>query len=702
MAACGRSTPSPPARRQAPLPQVSGTLKLAALSQPVRVVRDRWGIPHITAQTEHDLFVAQGFVQAQDRLFQMDLWRRSVQGRLSEVLGPNFIDRDAMTRRIQYHGDPAVEWASYGPEAKPIVEAFVAGINAWVTIARQDPPDEFALAGWRPELWTPDDLLNRTDAFLASGNADLKAFRLQLVAAVGQKRADRLLPAVASYRPPDGVDLDGAGSVIGDALRRIGTAPFFSGFAAPMGGSNAWAVPGSRSSTGSPLLASDPHRPLTNPSPRYLVHLQAPGWNVIGATSPWMPGVAIGHNEHVAWGMAAYPADTQDIYIEPAAALITRIKDPIVVKGEKKPFAFEREYTARGAVIASDREHHLVFTLGWRGFEPGSAGELGALAIDRAQAAPDLRAALTTWKMPVVDVVYADAAGLVGHQVAGGGRRLDEWPHSALSNTGIAAAANEDMSRTYRLTEMLRGTEKYTVDDMKRQQHDVTAWNAGQLVPRLGALHSTDAHVEDARVQLLKWDRRVTADSPVAALYVFWEQAVWRKIAEAQVPAALLDDYLARAGISVPEALKAGGAVLLDALASAVDRLKTQVPGDHRAPAWGALHRVLFRHPLAVTRAARRLYDVGPFEQAGYAGTVMASFTRLNVDAGASFRQIADVADWDRSVATNAPGQSEWPRSPHFSDLARLWAADTYFPLAYSDHAVQANTETILVLIPSL
>ena len=702
MAACGRSTAPPPARRQAPLPQVSGTLKLAALSLPVRVVRDRWGIPHITAQTEHDLFVAQGFVQAQDRLFQMDLWRRSAQGRLSEVLGPNFIDRDAMTRRMQYRGDPAVEWASYGPGVKPIVEAFVAGINAWVAIARQDPPDEFALAGWRPELWTPDDLLNRTDAFLASGNADLKAFRLQLVAAVGQTRADGLLPAVASYRPPAGVDLDRAGSVIGDALRRIGTAPFFSGFAAPMGGSNAWAVPGSRSSTGSPLLASDPHRPLTNPSLRYLVHLQAPGWNVIGATSPWLPGVVIGHNEHVAWGMAAYPADTQDIAIEPATAVTTRIKDPIVVKGEKKPFAFEREYTGRGAVIASDREHHLVFTLSWRGFEPGSAGELGALALDRAAAAPELRAALTAWKMPVVDVVYADTAGLVGHQVAGGGRSLDAWPHTALSTTATAVAANEDMARTHRLTDMLRGEAKYTVDDLKRQQHDVTAWNAEQLVPRLDALRPPDARVDDARVQLVKWDRRVTADSSVAALYVFWEQAVWRTIAQAQVPAALLDDYLERAGISVPEALKVSGAVLLDALAVAVDRLTTQMSGDHRAPAWGALHRVLFKHPLAVTQAARRLYNVGPFAQGGYAGTVMSSFTRLNVDVGASFRQIADVGDWDRSVATNAPGQSEWPRSPHFSDLARLWAADTYFPLAYSDHAVQASTETTLVLIPSL
>src|SRR5712691_11426353 len=188
VSACGQ--PTPPAERRAPsLPPVSGTLTIAGLSQPVGIVRDRWGVPHITAQNERDLFFAQGFVQAQDRLFQMDLWRRSSQGRLAEVLGPNFIDRDAMTRRMQYHGDLAVEWASYGPGVKASVDAFVTGVNAWVAIARQDLPQEFALAGWRPELWKPEDLLNRTDAFLASGDAPLEAFRAQLAGATDERRA---------------------------------------------------------------------------------------------------------------------------------------------------------------------------------------------------------------------------------------------------------------------------------------------------------------------------------------------------------------------------------------------------------------------------------------------------------------------------------------------------------------------------------
>jgi penicillin amidase len=713
-AACSRSA-SPPPRVPPPLPQVSGELRVAALSQPVRVVRDRWGIPHIRAQNTHDLFVAQGFVQAQDRLFQMDLWRRSVQGRLAEVLGPNFIDRDAMTRRMQYRGDAAADWAAYGPGVKPIAEAFVAGINAWIDIATQNLPDEFALAGWRPEPWRADDLLNRTDAFLASGDADIEAFRAELIAAVGEQQADRLVPSASPGKTRRRAELDNAGAILIDALRRIGTTPFFSGFASPFAGSNAWAIPASRSTTGRPLLANDPHRPLANPSLRYLVHLQAPGWNVIGATSPWLPGVVIGHNDHVAWGMAAYPGDTQDIYAD-SSVPTTIVKDPIVIKGEAKPFAFEREYTSHGAVIASDRERHLVYTLQWSGFEPGTAGELSALNVDQAGNAAGLRTALTTWRMPVVDVVYADADGLVGHQVAGlvpvrrlsngrpewhGWLSLDELPHVGPSKGGAVVAANEKPARVNRLREIFSGATKFTVDDVKRQQGDVTAWNAEQLVPRLSALRAQNAVDEAARVGLVNWDKRVSRDSAAASLYVFWERALWRTISERRVPAAVLDDYLSRIDIDIPDALKASDALMLEAFASAADRIKTPLSGDRRTPAWGTLHRVLFQHPLAITQASRRLYNVGPFEQDGYAATVMSSSARSGVDIGASFRHIADLSDWDRSVATSAPGQSELPRSQHFSDLAKLWAAGEYFPLVFTDGAVQSNAEATLILNPT-
>jgi penicillin G amidase len=424
--ACNRTAAPPP-----PLTaQVSGTLEIAGISAPVRVVRDRWGVPHIYAESAADLFTAQGFVQAEDRLFQMDLWRRSGQGRLSQVLGPNFIERDAMTRRVQYRGDLESEWASYGPDAKSIAAAFVRGINAWVAAARARRPEAFVMAGWAPEFWTPTDVLNRTDAFVESGDAVNEVRRAQL------------------------------SDVVADAIRRVGTAPFFVGLAAPpiendhTSSNPADARRGSdldaradaagdqvrrrpdhadgyvSAARGAALVFREAHAAFDNPSTRYLVHLHAPGWNVIGATRPWLPGVAFGHNERVAWAMAPFVADTQDVYVEPLhAGTRTLVDDVVVVKGREKPFAFVSEYGLHGVIVASDRQQNQAFALRWSGTEPGAAPELAALALDRVGDWTAFRAALARWKMPARQVVYADVDGNVGLQAAAliPIRRGGEW-----------------------------------------------------------------------------------------------------------------------------------------------------------------------------------------------------------------------------------------------------------------------------------
>jgi acyl-homoserine lactone acylase PvdQ len=364
LAACGKA-PSPPPI----IVQVSGTLTLEGLSSPVRVLRDRWGVPHIYAASRDDLFFAQGFVQAQDRLFQMDLWRRSVQGRLSQVLGANFIERDAMTRRVQYRGDLDAEWASYGPDAKAIATAFVRGVNAWVALARERPPEEFVLAGWTPEFWTPVDLLNRTDVFIESrGTIDFGTWR----------------PASAG---PETVP------VIADALRRVGAPPFFVGLAADL-------RPRVGAELARPATAErEPDRQATrldHPSRRYLVHLNAPGWNAIGATAPWLPGVAIGHDDRAAWDATAAPLGApwvESVRVNPDNAhQIDRdgrwidtvvVKDAVVVKG-RKPFQYESDYTPRGVIIATDRERDVAFTMRWPGVEAGALPALHALTADRS------------------------------------------------------------------------------------------------------------------------------------------------------------------------------------------------------------------------------------------------------------------------------------------------------------------------------
>jgi len=752
MIACERTAPAP----APPVPPpVAGTLEIDGLSAPVRIVRDTWGVPHIQAAGADDLFFAQGFVQAQDRLFQMDLWRRSAQGRLSEVLGANFISRDAMTRRIQYRGSLDEEWASYGTDTRAIASAFVRGINAWVAIVRENPPAPFQLAGWGPEFWRPEDLLNRTDAFLASSDALSEVSRARLVAAIGIARAEALLGSDAPASVPPGLDPAAITFQLADSLRQIGARPFFTAIQTPAAGSNAWAISGRRSTTGAPILATDPHRLLANPSLRYLVHLTAPGWNVIGATAPWMPGVALGHNEHVAWGMTAWDADTADIYVERLNPENLHqieagdrwqntnvVQESLLVKGREKPLVFAREYTPHGVVIGVDREQHLAFTLRWSGMAPGAAGELASLALDRADSAAAIRAALARWRMPAVDVLYTErsggaigsqaaalvpvrrgwdgrlpAAGWIGRSEWDGWRALDDLPHASDPPAGYLASANRSRARTERLRTVFTSPAPqrlFSVEDSARLQLDVFAWNAERLVPLLARLRPERPDVEEVRQRLLKWNRLVTTDSIDATIYVTWEGLARRMLVEQKVPRELADEFVVRwTEMIVPaltepsriwfdgDVVSARDRLMLRALTAAVDELAAELGRANRGRMWGQLHHIIFAHPLGITEATRR-FNVGPFERAGYTETLSSISGRLPDSAvGASFRAIFDTADWDRSIVINAPGQSELPGTAHFEDLAGRWAAGEYFPLAFTETAVNANAKSTLTLVPT-
>lgn len=772
-AACRSATEPPvPSPRPTPPtpPQTSGTIAVDGLTARVTITRDAFGIPHIVAANQDDLFFAQGFVQAQDRLFQIDLWRRSVQGRLSEVLGSNFIERDAMTRRMQYRGPIDVEWASYGPDARSMATAFTRGINAWVAVARDQLPEEFALAGWRPETWAPEDLLNRTEAFLGSRGADDELLRARLAGVVGPATAARLLGATEPTANSSAVDLKAINFYVGDMLRRVGTTPFFSGLSAPVPGALqperpdapkplplptppmgglAFAVAPGRSTTAAPILAGAVTASLESPAGRYLVHLRAPGWNVIGATAPWRPGVAIGHNERIAWSFTPTPLDTQDIFVErlnPAnprqiAASdgtwrdMTIVMESVAVKGRKDPFDYEKQYTPHGIVIALDRERQLAYTLRWSGLESGSAAEMGALAVARAQTWPEFRTALARWKMPTAEFVYADIDGRVATQTAGlvpvrpVGRgslpsagwmpdtdwrswlRADRLPASIGAHDAVLISAPDSMARQQRLSERLTGST--TPAGARAALRDVLTWNAGQLVPLLSVVTAADPIVEGARQRLLRWDRAVTPDSPDALLYVIWEHALRRRLGSMRIPSILLDEFVVRServlvpSLTAPsnlwfdgDVVKARDALLVDSLTAAIDDERRWTAADASA-VWGQFHRLTFRHPLAVSPEARRRYDTGPFALSGYHATVFAT-ARATAERslGPVLEYVFDVSNWDASRAVIAPGQSATPDSPHFADFAALWARADSATLRFSDAAVNEDAAMRLALTP--
>src|SRR4030081_1634912 len=350
------------ARAQESLSGVSGTLKVPGLQQPVNVLRDRWGVPHIYAQDQHDLFLAQGFVAAQDRLFQMELWKRSGQGRLAEVLGPSALPRDVNARALRYRGDMQAEYESYSPDTQAILTAFTDGINSYIAslTAPGGPgfPLEFQLAGFSPDAWHPEDCLNRMAAFSMTGNAFSELAHAQALAELGAEKASRLFdfdPAIA-LDPAPHLALAGLSPELLKNL--VGSDHRIEFPTHPLEGSNNWTISGALTASGKPLLANAPHRVIGLPSLRYMVHLVAPGWNVIGAGEPGLPGVALGHNEHIAWGFTIFGLDQQDLYVEELNPA-----DPLQYKTEKgwEPMEVRhKKFQVKKPTSAADMRNDII------------------------------------------------------------------------------------------------------------------------------------------------------------------------------------------------------------------------------------------------------------------------------------------------------------------------------------------------------
>ncbi|HEV8582248.1 MAG TPA: penicillin acylase family protein [Thermoanaerobaculia bacterium] len=757
------------ARAKAVLAQTSGTLRLPGLQRPVTVLRDPWGVAHIFAETQDDLFFAQGFVAAQDRLWQMEIWRRTGEGRLAEVLGPEAVDRDRFARLLRYRGDLDAEYRSYAPDAKPILEAFVRGINAFIESSRDRLPIEFQLSGIRPEPWTPEACLSRMAAFGMTGNALREVTRARLGSVLGWKLADELVPSdpPVSLESQPRIGLEG----IDEKLLTLPLAAL-----APLSfqekardGSNNWVVDGALSATGKPLLANDPHRALTVPSLRYLVHLVGPGWNVIGAGEPALPGVAAGHNDRVAFGFTIVGIDQQDLYVEethpqnPDKVRVRRGWEPMKIERQRiavkggEPVEVVLKFTRHGPVIHEDLKRHRAYVLRWVGTEPGTAGYLASLSLNRARSWPEFRQALQRWKVPSENLVYADVDGNIGWQVAGltpvrkgwsgllpvpGAGGAYEWrgflPTSELPSAfnpsqHYLATANHNIlppdyphelgfdwgppARFRSIDGVLGGAgeRKFDVPDFQRLQYDEVSLPARSLVRLLGEVKGADGDLLPWVKKLVVWDGTIGRDSAAAALYEIWK---------AKLPAAIFKPFVPEKWLSVV----AGGtermvdllrnpsprwfgkdprarrdAVLLKSLEEAMAEAKEKLGPDPETWRWGAIHTLALRHVLATGPERQALFGLPAVERGGDGDTLNVGVgTGFEVAHGASFREVLDVADWDRSVATNVPGQSGQPGSPHYGDLLPLWGEGRYFPLLFSREKIEAAAKERLVLEPEV
>jgi len=420
-------------------------LAVDGLRDPVDVLRDRWGVHHIYAKNEHDLFFTQGYTAARDRLFQFELWRRQATGTVAEILGRKELKRDIGTRLHMFRGDLKAELNWYHPHGEAIITAYVEGVNAYIAEARRNPaslPVEFQILGITPAPWTPEVVISRHNGLLANIGEELNmAQAVRLLGAAKVKDLEYFQGGDPDITPDPAIDLSLLNSSVLDlynAFRRpivFGSAPQNQGPSAlelservQDIGSNNWVVSGKLTQSGYPMMMNDPHRTQSAPSLRYWVHLVAPGWNVIGGGEPVLPGISIGHNEYGAWGLTIFGSDTEDLYVydtNPANPNQYKyrgswedmriVKDTIPVKGES-PVSVDLKFTRHGPVLSEDTAHHKAYALRAAWMEQGAAPYLASLRMDQAKSWEEFVEACKYSRIPSENMVWADRQGHIGYQ----------------------------------------------------------------------------------------------------------------------------------------------------------------------------------------------------------------------------------------------------------------------------------------------
>ncbi len=727
---CGDEAPELRQLAREALAPIDGEIVLEGLSNEVEVLRDRWGIPHIYAKSDEDLFFAQGFVVAQDRLWQMEVWRRWSEGRMAEIIGEQGFAHDRLVRMLQFRGPfDQTELTSYHPDADRIVSAFVRGINAYLAHSWSRLPIEFQLTGITPEPWERETVLLRARVGMVVDDA-LSELRLaRTVAELGAEEANRrekpdpyrelivpvgLDPALVSEKAEAAL----GGDLYGEFPRPELLPEFRSPRSENKGaretspGSNNWAVRPELTGTGKGFMVDDPHREVSLPAHRYMVHLVAPGWDVIGATESTIPGVIRGHNGRIAWGRTATGSDQADVFIErlnpdnPGEVLYRGAWEPlkvlteeIRVKGEDQPRRVEVRVSRHGPIFYVDEEKGIAYALRSKLQEPGTTEYLGGLRLDQAESVEACLEESIYLKSPPTNLVCADADGNVGWTIAALSPRRRGWygrlpvpgtgelewdgfrddlPRTMNPAEGFLATANNNTHppdyepplffssgapryrRYERIRELLAGGVGFTRDDMRRILNDALNTEAVELRPWFDGWVADSKPVERARQAVASWDGAMKKESSAAAIFFEWRRAV--------DPNALSTEEVERG------------------LARAIETLSSSQGTDESGWRWGRIHRSDFPHPLASD------FDAPSVERDGGAGTVNAT--------GAVYRLVTDFSDLDRSLAIIAPGQSGQPGSPYYDNLLEMWVKGEMFELPYSRQAVEKATAHRLVLKP--
>lgn len=654
-------------------PPPSVDWRVAGLEAPAEILVDRWGVPHIHAASQYDAFFVQGFNAARDRLWQIDLWRRRGLGQLAEVFGAEYVAQDTAARLFLYRGSMREEWLAYGSDAKRIAERFVDGINAYIELTRLQPdllPPEFELLDYVPARWRAEDVVRvRSHGLWRNLTSEVARAQVACRHGLAADAVRKQLRPAWSTRVPAGLDP----CVVTDdvlATYRLATAgvTFRAGklvaevtpHAVRDGlGSNNWVVAPSRTATGRPLLANDPHRAHAVPALRYIAHLAAPGLNVIGAGEAALPGISIGHNERIAFGLTIFGLDQEDLYVYRQASarpdryvygsgseLVRVLEEQVAVRGEP-PRMVQLRFTRHGPIVHEDAAGNL-FAVRAAWLLPGMAPYFGSVEYMRAQNWDQFLAALNRWGAPAENQVYADVDGNIGYRAVGYFPRREtfdgllpvpgdgshEWqdafdmdalPYLYNPPKGWVATANAltlppdypietrrvgfewtPPWRQGRLEQVLGEDRTVTIDDALALQRDYGSLPAQRLLPVLRGLQAEDADARSAIRLLASWPMPASMDresAPAALFNVWWQRHLLPGQARLLLPdaAALVpevDSELLIEHVTAQPLSKPQRDLLLRTLGAAWRETTQLLGADSGAWRWGDLHQMRFEHPL--------------------------------------------------------------------------------------------------------
>lgn len=739
------------------LPPRKETVHVPGLQSGVTIVWDRWGIPHLKADNEHDLFLATGYIQTRERLWQMDLIRRLAHGRLAEIIGQPGVQFDIRSRALGFSTCIEKDYQKLSGEMKELLAAYAQGVNAYMDSLKWNWPPEFIVLRYRPERWRIEDTLGVKHVLAMGLAADLNSEiqRLNIVKLTGQRGLEIVEPGI-DFLPDPEVRLDCLNLSWMDR--------------GPVMGSNNWVISGQLTETGMPFLANDPHLSISVPPIWMEISLECPDFMVSGMTVPGVPIVVIGHNQYIAWGVTNSYLDVQDIYVEqvnPENESYLRNgkwkplnfrQEEVRIRGRKEPQVMKIAWTEEGPIISPFLlNSEIPVSLRWTLYE-GDNTVAGLYLINKARNWEEFCQGARLFENPSQNFVYADVAGNIGYYLAGkipvrkkesavypypgwredslwgGCLREEEKPNQFNPPSGFIVTANNKISpdgydhylgydwlsadRKQRIEELITARPRHSVESLIAIQNDVYSRRAERVRMVLSQIRLSNPAAEEARKLIIQWSGQVREGLAPAIFEVFWDRlqeltfgddfgSYYHQIAgyfrakEAGLERILDKPDSIWFDLRETPKMETREEIIEKALLDALDYLRHKFGRDQERWDWATLHRLSYTHLLG-QKWFLGFFNCGQYPMIGDATTVRASFSNgsWETSGGASCRLIVDLSDLDKSLAVITSGESGHFLSPHYRDQISLYLNSLYHPWVFSEAAVSRAGKRIERLVP--